>query len=242
MAAKGTVNTSTGTQPVDPYKVQNLEDPPLPQKIEELVDFISEVKFGMLTTHQSEGEYLASRCMALAGKVSIIVVSPSQGKSLANLERQLTRANTRSLQENGGVDLIFHTNLFSGKMMDLTAHPKEVNMSFLDPISGAWASISGTASIIGNPEVVQKYYSPTLKTWLGDMGDGVHDGGPTDPRIGVIKLESKLATHVVARKGMLGRAVNTVKGAVTGEVPHINSIRELNSEELAECELFFFTL
>lgn len=70
MAAKGTVTTPTGTHPVDPYKAQNLEDPPLPQKIEELVDFISEVKFGMLTTHQSEGEYLASRCMALAGKVS----------------------------------------------------------------------------------------------------------------------------------------------------------------------------
>lgn len=151
---------------------------------------------------------------------------------------RLTRANTFLLQENGGIDLIFHTNLFSGKTMDLTTHPKEVNMSFLDITTGAWASISGTASIIGDPGVVQKYYSPTLKAWLGDMGDGVHDGGPTDPRIGVIKLESKLATHVVARKGMLGRAVNTVKGAVKGDVPQVNSIRELSSEELAECESF----
>lgn len=141
-----------------------------------------------------------------------------------------------SIQENGGIDLIFHTNLFSGKTMDLTVHPAETNMSFLDPVSGAWASISGTATIIADPVVVQKYYSPTLKAWLGDMGDGVHDGGPTDPRIGLIKLEAKLATHVAASKGILGRAVETVKGAVQGNVPAINSIRELSAEELAECK------
>ncbi|KAJ5987535.1 hypothetical protein N7451_011900 [Penicillium sp. IBT 35674x] len=204
MSAAGSINTSTGQHAVDPYKTQNFEDPPLPQKIEDLAAFIAEVKFGMLTTKQSEGDYLASRCMALAA------------------------------QEHGGIDLIFHTNLFSGKAMDLAVHPQETNMSFLDPISGAWASISGTASVVADPDTVQKYYSPALKAWLGDMGDGVHDGGPTDPRIGVIKLEAKLATHVVARKGIIGRAVDTVKGAVQGSVPSVNSIRELSAEELAE--------
>ncbi|KAJ5798756.1 uncharacterized protein N7503_006261 [Penicillium pulvis] len=204
MSTAGSINTSTGQHPVDPYKTQNFEDPPLPQKIEDLAAFVAEVKFGMLTTKQSDGEYLASRCMALAA------------------------------QEHGGIDLIFHTNLFSGKAMDLAVHPQETNMSFLDPISGAWASISGTASVVADADTVQKYYSPALKAWLGDMGDGVHDGGPTDPRIGVIKLEAKLATHVVARKGIIGRAVDTVKGAVQGSVPPVNSIRELSAEELAE--------
>lgn len=70
MSAEATINTSTGQHPVDPYMTESREDVPLPQKVEDLVDFISEVKFGMLTTHQSEGDYLASRCMALAGKVS----------------------------------------------------------------------------------------------------------------------------------------------------------------------------
>lgn len=67
--SNATINTSTGTHPVDPYKSQNFEDPPLPQKVEELVDFISEVKFGMLTTKMSDGDLLTSRCMALAAKV-----------------------------------------------------------------------------------------------------------------------------------------------------------------------------
>lgn len=69
MSAEGTINTATGNHPVDPYKSKSLEDPPLHQKIEDLAKFIAEIKFGMLTTHQSEGEYLASRCMALAAQV-----------------------------------------------------------------------------------------------------------------------------------------------------------------------------
>lgn len=146
------------------------------------------------------------------------------------------------MQENGGIDLLFHTNLFSGKTMDLTVHPTEVNMSFLDPVSGAWASISGTANIVADLETVQKYYSPALKAWLGDLGDGVHDGGPTDPRIGVIKLEAKLATYVLARKGIMGRAMDEVKGAVKGDVPSINTIRELSQGELAECGCSLFIL
>lgn len=126
--------------------------------------------------------------------------------------------------------------------MDLTVHPKEVNMSFLDAVSGAWASISGTATVVSDAAVVEKYYSPMLKAWIGDMGDGVHDGGPADPRIGVIKLEAKLATHVVAQKGLIGRAYDTVKGAVQGNVPHINGIRELTEKELAECKFPFDAL
>lgn len=140
------------------------------------------------------------------------------------------------MQENGGVDLIFHTNLFSGKTMDLTVHPQETNISFLDHVSTAWASVSGTSSILADQETVKKYYSPELKAWLGDLGDGVHDGSPTDPRIGLIKLEAKLATYMHPAKGAIGRAVETMKGTAKGETPSYNRLRELNQEELAECK------
>ncbi|KAF5858608.1 hypothetical protein ETB97_003960 [Aspergillus alliaceus] len=159
-----TIPTAKGDQPTDPYKAKSLEDPPLAQKVEDLVDFISEAKFGMLTTKVSGSDYLTSRCMALAGK------------------------------EHGGIDLLFHINLLSSKTLDLTTHPREVNMSFLDQVSGSWASISGTASIVADRATVEKYYSATLPAWLGDLGDGVHDGSPSDPRIGLIRLEAKLAT------------------------------------------------
>lgn len=109
-------------------------------------------------------------------------------------------------------------------------------MSFLDPVSGSWASISGTASIVGNAADVKKYYSPLLRTWLGDLGDGVHTGEATDPRIGLIKLEAKIATYSLAKKGIIGRAKETVKSTAAGNVPDIASIRELSETDVASCK------
>jgi hypothetical protein len=51
--------------------------------------------------------------------------------------------------------------------MDLTVHPTETNMSFLDIVSSGWASISGTATVLSGRDVVEKFYNPALKTWLG---------------------------------------------------------------------------
>lgn len=62
-------NTSTGDAPADPYKKANAEEVPLQTKIEDLVNFITKEKFGMMTTRGSGSGNLVSRCMALAATV-----------------------------------------------------------------------------------------------------------------------------------------------------------------------------
>ncbi|KAI4190189.1 MAG: hypothetical protein L6R41_000935 [Letrouitia leprolyta] len=137
-------------------------------------------------------------------------------------------------KEGGGVDLLFHTNTESGKTDDLKSDDT-INIAFLDS-SGQWASISGQATIETDRETIRKYYSPTLKAWLGDLGDGKHDGGPEDPRIGVIKVNSKTATYAVNSKTLLGRGYEVAKGTVTGESASVNKLRELTEEDLQECK------
>lgn len=63
-------NTDTGSQSADPYTAKNIQDPSLKEKVEDFVNFVDKCKFCMMTTKTSDG-LLASRCMALAGKVSI---------------------------------------------------------------------------------------------------------------------------------------------------------------------------
>lgn len=66
------IKTSAGTKPVDPYVAKSFEDPSLDEKVEDLVKFIKEIKYGMLTTKvSSDSDLLTSRCMALAGTVSL---------------------------------------------------------------------------------------------------------------------------------------------------------------------------
>lgn len=107
-------------------------------------------------------------------------------------------------------------------------------MSFLNS-TGEWASFSGSSSILTDRETVRKYYSPQLKTWLGDLGDGKHDGGPDDPRIGVIKIEARTITYAAARGNVVSRGVEMVQGAVTGKVAQVNKLREISE---GECKLW----
>ncbi|RVX73809.1 hypothetical protein B0A52_02699 [Exophiala mesophila] len=190
------------SQPADPYKAKNKDEPGLEQKVQDLVDFVKSSKFGLMTTRVADSGLLVSRAMAVAA------------------------------QESGGVDLLFHTNTQTGKTSDLESD-SHVNIGFITG-DGSWASISGTASVITDRSVVQKYYSPALKTWLGDLGDGVHDGGENDPRIGVIKVKAVTATYAVSKGTFIGRGVEMVKGAVTGQVADVNDLRELSQQEIEQ--------
>jgi hypothetical protein len=62
-------NTSTGDKPADPYKQKAIEDPSLKTKVDDLVEFITKSKFGMMTTKEAHSDLLVSRCMAVAGTV-----------------------------------------------------------------------------------------------------------------------------------------------------------------------------
>jgi len=194
-------NSNTGDKPADPYKEKNIDEVSIKEKVEDLSEFITACKFGMMTTRDGKSGALVSRCMALAAK------------------------------ESGGIDLIFHTNTESGKTSDIDSDP-HTNISFLNA-SGEWASISGTSSIITDRDVVKKYYSPTLKSWLGDLGDGKHDGGPEDPRIGIIKVETATATYALVRKSALARGVEVAQGLVTGKAASVNKLREISEQEVA---------
>lgn len=79
---------------------------------------------------------------------------------------------------------------------------------------------------------MRKYYSQQLKAWVGDLGDGVHDGGPEDPRIGVIRVKMLSATYALVSKGPLGRTAEVAKGMVTGETARTNKLREITTEEV----------
>ncbi|EGX46423.1 hypothetical protein AOL_s00109g181 [Orbilia oligospora ATCC 24927] len=128
-----------------------------------------------------------------------------------------------------GIDLVFHTNTATGKSDELNNDP-HVNISFLR--DSDWASISGIAQVIQDTEEVKKHYSSTLKAWVGDLGDGVHDGSVKDPRLGVIKVRALTATYAIAHAASITRTLEVAKGAVTGNVASVNTLREITLKDI----------
>jgi len=144
----------------------------------------------------------------------------------------VSRCMALAAKENNGVDFIFHANSESGKTDDLKSD-SDINLGFLAS-SGEWASISGKADIVTDREAVKKHYSPALKAWLGDLGDGKHDGGPEDPRIVLIKVKTVTAQYAISRRTMIGGVIELAKGVVTGEAPSVNKLRQLSEAEIQQ--------
>ncbi|CAG8955337.1 hypothetical protein HYFRA_00011321 [Hymenoscyphus fraxineus] len=126
--------------------------------------------------------------------------------------------------------LLFHTNAESHKAAEIETNP-QINISFLNS-SGEWASLSGVSKVITDTEFVKKHYSSALKAWVGDLGDGVHTGGPEDPRIGIIEVTVRSITYALAKGTAVSRMVEVGKGMVTGNVADVNKLREIGEGEI----------
>lgn len=144
----------------------------------------------------------------------------------------VSRCMALAAKEGNGIDLLFHANSESGKTDDLESDPS-ISLSFLNS-SGEWASISGHASLVSDRETVRKYYSPALKAWIGDLGDGTHDGGPEDPRIIVIRVKAVTAQYAISNRTAVGGLLELARGVATGEAPSVNKLRYLDEAELAQ--------
>lgn len=106
-----------------------------------------------------------------------------------------------------------------------------MNLSFCSPV-GEWASVAGSASVVTDRSVVRAHYTPTLKAWLGDLGDGRHDGSAEDPRLGMIRVRMQTATCSLSGKGVFGTMKDVVAGAVTGRVAEVVKLREISEKEV----------
>ena len=66
----GFSNTDTGSKPADPYKEKNFDNPSLKEKVGDLIAFVENAKYGLLTTRIASSGLLVSRAMGVASAVS----------------------------------------------------------------------------------------------------------------------------------------------------------------------------
>ncbi|KAI0470995.1 pyridoxamine 5'-phosphate oxidase [Xylariaceae sp. FL0804] len=133
-------------------------------------------------------------------------------------------------KENNDIDLVFTTNTESHKT-DEIKQDAHTNVAFYDS-SGQWASFAGETRIATDRPTVRRFYSPSLRAWLGDLGDGTHDGSEEDPRIGVLRVRTQSVTYALTDKTIVGRAVEVAKGALTGDAAEVNRLREVSEQEV----------
>ena len=90
-----------------------------------------------------------------------------------------------------GPDFLFLANINSRKFDDIEEN-KIVNISFLNNSNMDWISLTGEVVTSSNDDPrIQEIHSKMVSAWFGNLGDGVHTGGPEDPRIQLIEVQAK---------------------------------------------------
>ena len=141
-------------------------------------------------------------------------------------------ARSMVVVKRNGPDFIFVSNIHSQKFRDLEAS-KECSITFQNSSSQDWISISGIASTRDNTDPrLRDFYSPGMKAWFADLGDGVHTGTADDPRRGLIEVRAKYITYWKTTVGSFGFMKEVAQAAMTGKVATTGICREFLEEEI----------
>jgi hypothetical protein len=90
-----------------------------------------------------------------------------------------------------GPDFLFIANANSQKFGDIKTS-SNVTINFQDSSNADWVSVTGETVTTGNDDPrIKDVYRKTVQAWFGNLGDGIHTGGPEDPRIALIEVQAK---------------------------------------------------
>ena len=131
-----------------------------------------------------------------------------------------------------GPDFLFLANAHSKKFTDIEKE-KSVQVTFQNNSSQDWVSVSGTAASTSNSDPrIKELYSRGTNAWFGDLGDGVHTGGPEDPRMALIEVKAKYICYWKSTVSSLGFMKETTQAGVTGQVAQTGLTRQFLEKDI----------
>ncbi|KAI9102034.1 hypothetical protein DFS34DRAFT_612564 [Phlyctochytrium arcticum] len=136
-------------------------------------------------------------------------------------------------KRTSGADLWFFTNTESHKLDDLD-FDDHVNIAYYKPNTSNWVSASGRARIVKDPSKIKELWTQDIKAWFADKGDGVHNGEATDPRVGLIFVETESAHYQLQDKSGPRVLFEMAKGALTGEVASTGPMRDVDLRSVGQ--------
>lgn len=122
-------------------------------------------------------------------------------------------------------DLWFFTSDTSPKANEVRRE-QQVNVSYADPGSNRYVSVSGRASLVHDKAKMEQYWNPILKVWFPD--------GLDTPDIALLRVRVEKAEYwdYSSGAGKLVQLVGFVKAAVTGDRADFESMGKNEKLEL----------
>ncbi|KAL8797278.1 MAG: hypothetical protein Q9195_000431 [Heterodermia aff. obscurata] len=142
-------------------------------------------------------------------------------------------ARSMAIAKRDGPDFIFLANNNSQKFEDID-HDKTALLTFQNSSNQDWVSITGEVTVTSNDESkVKEVYHKGTNAWFGDLGDGVHTGGPEDPRMTLIEVKAKYIAYWKHNTSTsLGFVKEVTQASLTGQVADTGLNRQFTEEDI----------
>ncbi|KAB5591250.1 Protein bli-3 [Ceratobasidium theobromae] len=134
-----------------------------------------------------------------------------------------------------GLHFTFFANSESHKTDEMETDP-HVNVSFFEPGSNSWVSVSGTAKVMRDKKRTKELWNPFVRAWFGDLGDGIHKGDENDPRVVLIDVTPTEIRYWHSTRTKIGATIEVATSAITGKVATPGELRVITPQELALVE------
>ena len=133
-------------------------------------------------------------------------------------------------QQEADADLWFVTNIDTHKVDQLEDDPN-ISLGYYNEDTREWVSVSGVATVSQDRDKIRELYAEDWKIWFKDEG-GERDGGPNDPRIALIFVDTKVVNYLKKKHSTPRTLFEMGKAYVTGERPDIGRKQHLSESEL----------
>ena len=122
-------------------------------------------------------------------------------------------------QAKPGEDLWFMTR-GSAPKTDEVEKERKVNLSYADPGSQNYVSVSGTATISRDRAKIKELFAEPMRTWFPKGSD--------DPEIALIRVRIDKGEYWDSPSGLMVYAYGYVKAVITGESPKPGDHEKVN--------------
>ena len=133
-------------------------------------------------------------------------------------------------KEAPGADFWFVTARDTDKVLELT-QDAHVNLGFYKDRTREFVSVSGTAVLTDDRDLIRRLWAPDWKMWFEDQG-GAFDGSADDPRLLLIGVTAVSAHFLSVDKPQALVLFEVLKGMVTGSKPDIGEVKEVSGSEI----------
>ena len=114
-------------------------------------------------------------------------------------------------QKDFNGELWFFTRASSHKVTEVQ-HDEQVNVSYSDPDSQNYVSLSGAATLVRDSAAIRAHWAEAMRTWFPK--------GVEDPDVALLKVDVQIAEYWDAPSSTMVHAYGYVKAVLTGASPH----------------------